>query len=169
MPHSDNRLRPQVLTEFNHLEFEPKTVLDVGCGAGANLEFYQPWWPESKWTGLEVFGPYIDRFFLFDRYDSLIYGDVRSLTNFNYSLVIFGDVLEHMSRDEALNVLDRALEAAEYVVVALPIIHYPQGAIAGNEHETHLSDWTFDDFANMTECVFTSRNDVTGSFILTRN
>lgn len=169
MPWSDNRLRPEVLQFLSghHVDsWWPNTVLDVGCGGGSNLEFYKPWWPNSHWTAIEVYPPYISMFDLFYRYDSLYVDDVRNLQNFNYDLVIFGDVIEHLHKEEGFAVLRRALDQAKYVVVALPVTHYPQGEMHGNVHETHLSDWTYEELSSMDECVFAARNDVTGSFVL---
>lgn len=166
MPFSDNRLRPKVLGYLSAQKFSPRTVLDVGAGGGANLEFYQPWWPNSHWTALEVWPPNIERFQLGYRYDNTIINDVRNITDFYYELVIFGDILEHLPKEDSLDVLNRALDHAAYVVVALPVIHYPQGAMDGNPYEEHVSEWTWDDFGYRKDCVFSVRNDVTGSFIL---
>lgn len=166
MPWSDNTLRPAVLNKLEYFGFVPETVLDVGCGAGSNYEFYKPWWPLSQWTGLEIFPRYVMQFSLFHRYQSLIVGDVRQVTDLTYDLVILGDVLEHMPTEDALDTLDRAVEQARMVLVALPIGHYPQGALEGNQHEEHVSEWTFEDFAGHPNCVFAVQNDVTGSFLL---
>lgn len=168
MPYSDNRLRPKVLGWFQEKNWTPKTVLDVGCGAGANLEFYKPWWPESKWTGLEIFPPYVGMYDLSYRYDSLIMVGVQHHEDFAYDVVIFGDVLEHLEKKESWQVLNRAIEQAGAVVVALPVVHYPQGALHGNPWETHLSDWCVEEFTDRWECKFSITNDVTGSFILSR-
>lgn len=55
----------------------------------------------------------------------------------HYDLVIFGDVLEHMTVREAQRCLEYADKHSEDYVVGLPYLYY-QGAIYGNPFERHL-------------------------------
>jgi hypothetical protein len=59
-------------------------------------------------------------------------------------VVILGDVIEHMSRDEALAVWDRCAAAAQRAVyLSIPIVHYPQHEIEDNPYEVHVEeDWS---------------------------
>jgi hypothetical protein len=45
-----------------------------------------------------------------------------------------------MTRDEAKSVVERALSAAPYVMISIPVIRYPQGEIEGNPFEAHVKD-----------------------------
>jgi len=58
-------------------------------------------------------------------------------------LVILGDVLEHMTRAEAAQVVEKALTHGRIALISLPIVHAPQGEVAGNPFEAHVEeDWT---------------------------
>jgi 2-polyprenyl-3-methyl-5-hydroxy-6-metoxy-1,4-benzoquinol methylase len=92
---------------------------------------------------VEVWKPYIEEFSLSDKYDNVYEVDVRNHDNFKYDVVIFGDILEHMTEEEALAVWDKVSKQAKSAVIAIPIIHYHQPAINGNPYEEHITeDWT---------------------------
>lgn len=117
-------------------------MLDIGVGCGT----YAKMFPEANWTGIEVWEPYIEQYKLNDIYSTLILSDARV---FNYNLIgrfdvaIAGDVLEHMTAEEAKDLLDRLRQIADTVIVSIPIGHHPQGPWEGNEYETHVvDDWT---------------------------
>lgn len=124
-------------------KIQPKTVLDVGAGAGKYLYLIRQALGDSiKVTALEVWEPYIQKFNLKTLYNEVIQEDVRNIENFNYDLVIFGDVLEHLTEEEAVKVWNKTSQQAKYGVISLPIIRYPQGAINGNPYEVHQKeDW----------------------------
>lgn len=147
MPYSDNRLRPTGLELIRTRFSDPLaavTFLDVGAGAGTNLEFYRPWFPNSRWIAVEAWEPYVARFHLADRYATVFVDDVRSLPLPPVDVVLLGDVLEHMSVEESTEVWCRARTAARdgLVLASVPLGHYPQGAVNGNPYERHVSTWT---------------------------
>lgn len=88
---------------------------------------------------VEAYKPNVERHKLKDLYDFVYEADVRGLTYDKYNLVIFGDVLEHMSTEEARDVLDYAEGRANTIIVAVPF-KYKQGAIYGNPYEVHVQD-----------------------------
>lgn len=124
-------------------KIKPKTVLDVGAGAGKYLHLIRRGIGDDVHvTALEVWEPYIKKFNLKNLYNEVIQEDVRNIENFNYDLVIFGDVLEHLTEKEAVNVWNKTSHQANYGIISLPIIRYPQGAINGNPYEVHQKeDW----------------------------
>lgn len=133
-------------------------VLDVGAGAGNWLDALRDAGYTGHVTAVEVWEPYITEFDLVNRYGTVIARDARDLDRdlfTAFDVVIFGDVLEHMTRDEAVELWDRA-QAAEHAAIAIPIIHYCQGALAGNPFEVHVTDdWSHDEvlasFPGITE------------------
>lgn len=123
----------------------PLEVLDVGPGVGTYAKLLAG--PDvRRLVGLEVWEPYLATYSLDQFYDELIVGDVRTTPLPEVDVVILGDVLEHMSRDDALAVWDRATAAARHAVyLSLPIVHYPQDEIEGNPFEVHVEeDWEVD-------------------------
>ena len=125
------------------LKLNPKTITDVGPGAGKYGSLIKEVLPESHTTCVEIWAPYVERFNLGEIYDSVVISDARIYQNWNCDLVILGDVLEHMSEEEALSLWHKISQIAKYALIAIPIIHYPQGASEGNPFEAHVDDhWT---------------------------
>jgi 2-polyprenyl-3-methyl-5-hydroxy-6-metoxy-1,4-benzoquinol methylase len=64
-----------------------------------------------------------------------------------YDLVLLIDTLEHLPQDQGHSLLHSLLSRNQYVLVSTPNSPYPQGAVHGNELETHRSEWRAADFA----------------------
>jgi len=122
------------------------TVLDVGCGSGAYAAMFE----DSTITGVEVWEPYVKKYNLESLYDNLIITDARAwepTDGVHYDVAIAGDVLEHMTADEAKALLRKLRRIASTVVVSIPLGHYPQDAWEGNPYERHVvDDWTHERF-----------------------
>jgi hypothetical protein len=129
----------------------PEAVIDIGPGAGMWSDALRPR-HRSHWTGVEIWEPYVESYNLREKYDDIVIGDVR---DYDYdrgadriTLVILGDVLEHMTQDEAVGVLQKFATTRTHILVSVPIVHYEQGALEGNPHETHLwhptHEWAMD-------------------------
>jgi hypothetical protein len=125
----------------------PRRVLDVGAGCGTYRTLLRLAGYAGTIDAIEVWRPYIDRFHLLDRYDDVYEQDVREwrMQHFEgYDVVIFGDVLEHMSAEDAVRVWNRAM-IAPMRVLSIPIIHYPQGDLNNNPYEIHVdAHWSHD-------------------------
>jgi len=151
MPTSDAEGKDWSLDWFRyHL---PNTVTDVGPGEGTYAKLFRPVHEGVWWTGIEVHRPYIKKYRLNSTktrrmYDELHVEDVRESEShlFHRDLVIFGDVLEHVERDDAVALLQRAEAAGAWnILVSVPIVDSPQGEVDGNPHEAHLHQWDPDD------------------------
>lgn len=119
------------------------TILDVGAGSGTYSEALAGAGIAVNIDAVEVWKPYIEEFNLADKYDNVYEIDVRKHKNFKYDLVIFGDILEHMTEKEAIMLWTKVSKQAKYAVIAIPIIHYHQPAINDNPYEEHITeDWT---------------------------
>lgn len=148
MPYSDGSLRPWLLRRIEtRLETKtPLRIVDVGAGAGLNRDFFQPHLPDSHWTAIEIWEPYVEQFSLPFYYDTVITGDAREIALPSADLYILGDVLEHMEKDEALELWSRCREVSHFVAASLPIVHYPQGAVNGNPFEEHVHHYATNEF-----------------------
>ena len=120
---------------------KPLRVIDVGPGAGMWSDAFRPRW-RSRWVGVEIWEPYVDKYGLREKYDDIVIEDARKYlvqeAPSKETLVILGDVLEHMPQDEAEELLRILKVNGCHRLVSVPIVHYEQGALEGNPHETHL-------------------------------
>lgn len=149
-------------------ELNPSKILDVGAGAGIYLDVIRNALGDDVVVdAIEVWNPYIEYFNLRNRYNNVYELDVREFSDFDYDLVIFGDVLEHMSENDALEVWEKVSKKARNAIISIPIIHYHQDAINGNPYEIHVEeDWNservLEKFSNIVEY---KEFVVTGTFI----
>lgn len=129
----------------------PQTVIDVGAGEGIYEMRMRCLSPGSVWTAIEVFDPYITRFGLREKYDFVLNQDVRTLSYPEVDLVVFGDVLEHMVKDDAIECLRSAQSSSRHVAVSVPIVRMEQGCVNGNDAESHMYHWGFHEMYDVIE------------------
>jgi hypothetical protein len=159
---------------------DPFHVLDVGAGAGSwGRSLRERYTITVEVDCIEAHGPYVERFQLGALYDHVFVGDVRQwdwggceyvtvaesdqpvgqgIPTWTWDLVILGDVLEHMTKPEALAVVDQALVHADAVLVVVPLGEWPQGPEEGNPLEAHVSTWELPDLDDLPKMV---RSEVT--------
>lgn len=129
------------------------TVLDVGPGSGIYSDILSDWFYDID--AVEVHTPYIEMFHLnrkyrkvfedsiqnFYREDTYYYCDDAyphyAVSRDHFNIVIMGDVLEHLSVEDAQMILKQMAKHGSFVVAAVPY-DYEQGTEMGNVHETHL-------------------------------
>ena len=123
----------------------PVSVLDIGPGVGTYAKLLSDV-PTTRVVGIEIYEPYVTTYRLREYYDEIIVGDAREVPFPAVDVVIIGDVAEHMSEDEAVQLWARAsAAAARAVYLSIPVVPYPQGEIEGNHHEVHVvDDWDHD-------------------------
>ncbi len=168
MPHSKKAGKATIVEWVEQLKVQGKlthkAALDIGVGEGAYLNclkhkyqaggdkyqtLKQNWeidagpLSEHRWTGVEVWEPYIDKFDLRTKYDTILNEDVRKL-DYNklgpFDVAVAGDVLEHMAKEDAVQVVEQILRISTYLFISIPIIHYPQEPVHGNPYEAHIKD-----------------------------
>lgn len=111
------------------------TVLDVGACDG----LWRRLLPEyQNMDAVEAFEPNVNRLGI-EGYRTIYSGDVRDFRFEWYDLIIFGDVIEHLSAEDAQRVLAYAAPRCRDMVVAVPWL-FEQGAIYGNPYEVHIQD-----------------------------
>lgn len=128
---------------------KPRSLLDIGAGCGT---YARPWLGRADrpyLIGVEAWRPYVAKFGLHDLYDHVITRDIRSLNSYEWpraDVVVLGDVLEHMTREDAVRVWELARATARKAVyLSIPVVHSPQGHVNGNPFEEHVvEDWTVD-------------------------
>jgi predicted TPR repeat methyltransferase len=147
-----------------------KTVLDIGPGSGTYGTLLRP--HVERIDAIEVWEPYVHEFRLKKIYDSVVIDDFRNwpdyaITGHKWDLIVFGDVLEHMTAEESKKVWTHAAHMARYGLISVPIIHYPQGAEFGNPYEVHVQEHLHpeDLREDYGPFVFDREYQVTGTFI----
>lgn len=135
-------------------EIGPRTVLDIGAGMGIYSIMAKQ--ADSHWTALEVFAPYVNMFNLQSRYDEIIIGDARYIDYYKISdtdgfdLIIAADMLEHMPKADAIELINTLLLHTKHLLVCFPIVHHEQHAgHEGNDFETHIDHWTVDEMREL--------------------
>ena len=141
MPFSSNNGKSYIKHIIEKLN--PKTALDIGCGSGT----YAKMFPRIKWTGVEIWEQYVEKYNLRNLYQEIHIADARTWeVDKDYDVVFMGDVLEHMQVDEARNLLGKFSKETT-IIVSIPIGAYPQDEYEGNPYERHITDnWTVDKF-----------------------
>jgi hypothetical protein len=134
---------------------------------GGWRQFSGPWMPACRWTAIEIWEPYSERFRLQSLYSEVIIADVRELDPLpRADLYFLGDVLEHMEPGDSVRTWNRVREACWRVILGIPVEYTPQGECLGNPHEAHLSHWSVEGiYAEMPGITGHVRNDWNGAFL----
>ena len=149
MPTSSSWGKPQTVEWFKTNESNITRILDIGVGEGTYFNLINRdnnIAKTAEWIGVEVWEPYIHKYQLASKYNQIINQDVRKL-NWNelghFSVALAGDILEHMTKEESIRLVDEILDHTDTLIISIPIIYYPQGEFEGNPYEEHIKpDWT---------------------------
>lgn len=150
-------------------ELSPGLLLDVGPGDGTYGRMARETVPTCRLEAVEVWPDYVARYKLGSLYDQVHVADVRTWSwPYRYDVVVAGDVLEHMTRDEAAAVVAAAKQHADAMLVTVPIVDYPQHG-HDNPHETHVvSDWRHDQMVDMLAPDVWWCGDIVGAYLWRR-
>jgi len=144
-----------------------KKILDIGAGAGAYGEIankvcrdVQQWVPNIKnefiIRAVEVYKPFIAQYKLLDKYTSVISQDIREYVKDldDFDLIILGDVLEHLTKDDAIDLFFKLKSKTKFIWLSIPVrpfypwqVGYDQGSHEWevNKYEEHLYYWKYDE------------------------
>ena len=113
MPSSSKEGKFIISEWITKISSEINTVLDLGVGEGTYHKFFyrkNPVLKHAKWIGVEVWQPYIELYNLKTVYDQIEQEDIRYIDYQKFGevdLVFAGDVLEHMTKDEAISLIKK--------------------------------------------------------------
>lgn len=122
------------------------TCLDVGPCDGKWADMLRD---HLTMDAVEIFRPNIEEHGLKNKYRNVICGDIADQELEWYDLIIFGDVIEHMTVEKAQKVLRYAKKHCRDMIVSVPWL-LEQDAIYGNPWEVHVQ-------ADLTEEIFRKR------------
>ena len=132
-----------------------RTVLDVGAGVGTWYDRLAPHLPGATFDAIEAWEPWVERCNLRARYDRVFVEDARTIDTRmlpRYDLVVYGDVIEHLTREDAMCTVHRLKGTVG--LFSIPMaggIHehqsekmhdYGTGEDFDCPFEKHLSSWT---------------------------
>lgn len=138
-------------------------VLDIGAGSGTYSDLYRKRL-KGRWTGIEVWPPYVEQFKLTTKYDTLAIIDAMEFLAQaqagSYDVIFIGDMLEHLTKPQALvalghvqRLLSTDIHWPGIAFISVPIGEYPQGEYEGNPYEAHLATWEQEDLEAIDGCV----------------
>ena len=164
--------KAEIFSWISEFENTISTVLDIGAGSGtyANKAKENNVLQNSKWIAVEVWPRYIKKFKLSKKYAQVIQQDARNLdwkSIGEVDLIIAGDVLEHMHKDEAIVLFNKCLQHSRYLIISMPIIHFPQGPEHENPYEEHIKDdWSHDEIIEtFSNPVKSFQGDIIGAYL----
>ena len=110
-------------------------ILDAGAGSGKYGAMLRIWF--NNIDALEIFEPYIEQFKLKEIYNNVHIGNIIDFDIDMYDYIIMGDILEHLSIEDAHNLLTKIHLGGKKCLIAIPYT-MEQGEVNGNIYETHL-------------------------------
>jgi len=127
-----------IIQEWIGREYDPATttILDVGAGQGKYGRLL------SNFTNVdacEVWKPYVEENNLRELYREVYVCEIETLclAGRHYDVVIMGDVLEHLTVEDAQDTLTELQEDCDDIIVVVPY-QYEQGPEHGNHYQRHL-------------------------------
>lgn len=167
MPSSYHGFISQAISLY--LKFNPQRVLDIGIGFGKWGMLFREYGDvfrgrafKDEWKvqidGVEAFEKYItpvhrhiyDMLYINDVYD--IYKELPE-----YDLIYAGDMIEHLEKDKALELLNHLQTISKVLMIGIPLTDvWPQGEVFGNKFEEHKSIWDESDFNGWAKHIYSN-------------
>ena len=126
--------------------FNPySTALDVGACDG---KWHSLLGDHFTMDAVEIFQPNITKHKLKRKYRQVFNLDIVDLEYRWYDLIIFGDVIEHLTVPDAQMVLRYAYPRCKDMIIAVPYL-WSQDEIYGNQWEKHIQNDLTDEVFNI--------------------
>ena len=118
MPLSHNILKSDIRVYFEKNVNVNSKILDIGAGVGTYSKLLRKL--GYKMDCMEVWLPYVVEYKLNELYDNVIIGDVMNYDISNYDVIIMGDILEHLSIDDAMKLMNVIENNNQMCLFAVP-------------------------------------------------
>ncbi|MDC0196784.1 hypothetical protein OAJ93_04210 [Gammaproteobacteria bacterium] len=139
-------------------------------GEETYFNILSPYLENTKWSGIEVWEPYIIKYNLRRKYEILINTDVRQINydeGSSYDLTMLGDIRERMTRQGAQTPIKTIIPATNLIMVSIPIVDSPQDMIGENPFEKHVKDaWSHEEVLESFPNIITAFIHDFSEFIL---
>ena len=144
---------------FRIIQLKPRSILDVGCGFGLwgflsrmYTDLDERRLQREHWKviidAIEIFSTYIGPIQR-ELYTHVFVGDAMKVLPQlgSYDLAICGDMIEHLTRADGLQLIQLMKQRCKRFFVITPARWIEQGTVFGNPHERHIYRWTREDLA----------------------
>lgn len=128
--------KPEIIAWIKEHFEQGATCLDVGACDGKWADLLGGY---MTIDAVEVFAPNITANNLQSKYRAVFNSNIIDIKYDHYDLVLFGDVIEHMTVEDAQTVLEYARGHSTDLIVGVPFL-YVQGELYGNPWERHIQD-----------------------------
>ena len=158
------------------MDRKPKTILDIGIGFGMygflarnygvvwnnklTQKQYNNWKEEIIVDGIEIYEPFITDLHRMI-YNTIFIGDVSEIapTLKDYELYIMGDVLEHLEKDDAIELINK-LKKKGNLLIATPNYFHEGSSNLGNKYDLHKCVLEDSDFPDNPPIIHIGRQKV---------
>jgi hypothetical protein len=165
--------RPSIIPSVIHwvLQLRPQSILDVGMGFGKWGHLFREYtdivqaahdtarYQRANWKvridGIEGHAAYLTEMHRY-LYNNVYAGDAAQIlpTLPSYDLIFFGDIIEHFTKEDGLQLLRTAIaKSNQAVILSTPKFDTAQGACFDNELERHRSVWSAGDFQSFPGAI----------------
>lgn len=153
MPHSYHFGKTEAIEFIRKNTTKESKILDVGPGVGTYADYLKPF--DYFIDGLEIYDGYVEAYNLKNKYNRILVGNIVDFDTSEYDFIILGDVLEHLTIDDAKQVLDKC----KNVLVAVPYM-CPQSGVNFYHNEHHLiNPYEEHKQADLTPLIMLTRYD----------
>jgi len=129
-----------------------RVIVDVGAGSATYPRLLGK--DKYEYKAIEIWAPYIKQWKLKKYYSEIRVADIRYVILPKGDCIIFGDILEHLPKEDVLKVFERADRKYPHIILSVPLSKddtpYPSEIHYGNWFETHKSGWTFEELDALT-------------------
>lgn len=112
------------------------SVLDIGCGHGYYPKLLKDHFI-NKMDGVEIWEQYIKEYELHNLYNNIYNTNILDFKFDYYNFIILGDILEHLSREDAVSLIEYLCARCDEILVVVPY-NLPQDVVNNNIYEVHL-------------------------------
>lgn len=143
----------------------PNSVLDIGIGFGKwgflCREYLESWrnrtYPEQwiiKIDGIEIWKPFVEKLpWNKIMYNHIYIGDVYEIIDrvSNYDLIIAGDVVEHLTKEKGIRLIEKMIRLSKCLLVSVPIgkCWLNNSVVDNNPYEKHQAVWEVADLIKL--------------------
>jgi len=132
------------------IDKKAKSILDIGCGQGLPMQLIKIRMRPKETVGVDIFKPYIEEAESKKIHDRYLIVDIRKKLPFkekSFDVVIALQVLEHLDKKDAIDLLNKMEKIAKrQVIVATPIGHMKHPEVDNNPYQVHKSEFYPQDF-----------------------